>query len=85
MKQDLTLVQFDRDVKGPGDPQRCQNTSTFSIGGRYASLVIELDAASRMVTLFDPEAKLRDTVLVPVERVVRMEPAPAKGKATKAA
>lgn len=81
MKQEKKLVQFDRPIRGPGDPQRCQNTETYATGGKYVDLMIEFDTDTRIVTLFDGKAAVRDTVEVPAERIVRMEPAAAKAKA----
>lgn len=78
MKSEKTLVQFDRPIKGPGDPQSCQNTETYAIGGRYADLLIEFDDVARVLTLFDAKAKVRPVVEVVAERIVRMEPVPAK-------
>ena len=80
-KLELSVVQFDRDVKGPGNQQTCPNTSTYASKMKGVELLIEFAPDARIVSIFDASAKMRDTILVPVERVVRMELAPAKAKA----
>ena len=80
-KTELSVVQFDRDIKGPGDQQKCKNTSTYAYLMGGGEMLIEYDPAGRTVTLFDGHATLRDTIIVPLERVVRMEPLSDKQKA----
>lgn len=84
MKVSLKVVQFESNVMGPGDKQHAKNTSTFAIDQKFYPLIIELDTDTQLVTMVHTEATMRDTVVVPVHRVVQMEPV-AKPAAKKVA
>lgn len=85
MKISLEMVEFDCDVRGPGPRAASHYSKTFAIDQGQYKVLLEYDADLGCVRILDPKSGVRDVVLVPLARVVRMEPLEKKPAAKSAA